>query len=107
LKEGFFFDEVEVPSGGNADVVVAVVVPVVVDVETLRIEVAHVDVVAVRVDADCSLPSKPPEIEVYRPKAYILSFLYFIREQIIFVTTSPRSEQEVLSQSFIARYRYP
>ena len=41
---------IEVPSGGQTEVVVAVVVPVVVDAEPAGIEVAEVDTVAVRVD---------------------------------------------------------
>ena len=39
--------ERRLPGGRHADVVVAVVVPVVVDVETVGVEVAHVDAVAV------------------------------------------------------------
>ena len=47
-----FFAKIEkrLPSRGHADVVVAVVVPVVVDVQAVSIEVADVDPVAVRVD---------------------------------------------------------
>ena len=52
------------PSGGNTQVVVAVVVPVVVDVETLPIEVANIDAVAVRVHDVCLPPSNSPEVEV-------------------------------------------
>jgi len=37
------------PGGGQADVVIAVIVPVVVDVETVGVEVADVDTVAVRI----------------------------------------------------------
>jgi hypothetical protein len=61
--------------------VVAVVVPVVVDVETVLVEVADVDTIAVRGDVVCPSSSVAPEVEVYRSRAYILSFLYFIREQ--------------------------
>ncbi len=45
--------------------------------------------------------------QLYRRRRYILSFLYFIREQIIFVIISSKDKQEVLSLSFITRYRYP
>ena len=38
------------PGGRHAEIVVAIVVPVVVDVETVGIEVANVDMVAVRVE---------------------------------------------------------
>ncbi len=37
------------PGGGDADVVIAVVVPVVVDVQAVGIEVANVDTIAVRI----------------------------------------------------------
>ncbi|OGZ18511.1 MAG: hypothetical protein A2Z68_02685 [Candidatus Nealsonbacteria bacterium RBG_13_38_11] len=63
-----FFDyqtKKEVPSGRDAQVVVAVVIPVVVDVETLRIEVADVDTVAVRIYIICLSSSMSLEIEVY------------------------------------------
>jgi len=40
-------------------------------------------------------------------RVYILSFLYFIREQTTFVIISSKDKQEVLSLSFITRYRYP
>lgn len=40
--------EIEVPGGRQTDVVIAVVVPVVVDVQTILVEVADVDPVAVR-----------------------------------------------------------
>jgi len=40
-------------------------------------------------------------------RVYILSFLYFIREQTTFVIISPKGKQEVLSLSCITRYRYP
>ena len=41
--------EKEVPSGRQTEVVVTVVIPVVVDIEPIRIEVAHVDAVAIGV----------------------------------------------------------
>lgn len=40
--------EKEVPRGGKTNVVVAVVIPIVVDIETLRVEVTDIDTVAVR-----------------------------------------------------------
>lgn len=49
--ESVLFDyqtEKEVPRGGNANVVVAVVIRPVVDIETIRVEVADIDTVAVR-----------------------------------------------------------
>ena len=45
--------EIEVPSGRDAQIVVTVVIPVVVEVETIGIEVAKVDMVAIRVNALC------------------------------------------------------
>lgn len=51
----------EVPRGRDADVVVTVVVPVVVDVEPVVVEVADVDTVTVRVQS-CSFPSLSPKI---------------------------------------------
>ena len=53
------------PGRGNPDVVVAVVVPVIVDVETLLVEIAEIDEVAVRVHDVCLSPSNSPEVEVY------------------------------------------
>jgi len=41
--------EKEVPNGGKADVVIAIVIPVVVDIETTWVEVTDIDTVAVRV----------------------------------------------------------
>lgn len=49
--------EIEVPGGGQADIVPVVVVPVVVDIETLGAEVAHIDAVTVGATKICSLPS--------------------------------------------------
>ncbi len=67
--------------GGDTDVVVAVVIPVVVDIEAVLAEVTDIDTAAVRSDIVCPPSSVALEIEVYCHKAYILSFLYFIREQ--------------------------
>lgn len=50
IQKAFLFWEIEVPGRPETDVVVAIVVPVV-DVETLRIEVADVHAVTVRVHA--------------------------------------------------------
>jgi hypothetical protein len=60
-----------------------VVRPVVVDIETIGVEVADDDTVAVRVPIFYSPSSLALEIEVYFPlkRDYILSFLYFIWEQ--------------------------
>jgi len=49
------------PSGSEAQVVVVVVIPVVVDIETIRIEVANIDTVAIRVKKICLLSSKGTE----------------------------------------------
>ena len=73
--------EVEVPEGRDAQVVVTVVIPVVVDVETLGTEVTDVDVVAVRVDAICLSSSKSLEIEVYflhKAKLYPLFPVFYL-----------------------------
>lgn len=74
------FDRIErrLPGRGETKVVVAVAVPVVVDVETLGVEVADDDVIAVRVQKFCPLLSMTrlyaaPDIEVYR-RSY-LAFL--------------------------------
>lgn len=85
-----------------------VVVPVVVDVETLVVKVADIDAVALRV-ANCSLPSEAPNLEVYRwfAPAYILLVLNFIREGLPFGSISARNEQEVKSPSLLARYLDP
>lgn len=51
IKWAFLYiDRDGLPSRGHADVGVAIVVPVVVDVQAVRIKVADVDPVAVRVD---------------------------------------------------------
>ena len=55
--------ETEVPSGHQPQVAIPVVVPVVVDVETVVVEVAQVDVVAIGVHAVSPLPSMPPNVE--------------------------------------------
>lgn len=49
--------ESEVPGGRQTKVVPLVVIPVVVDVETLGIEVAHVDTVTVGATKNCPLSS--------------------------------------------------
>ncbi len=49
--------ETEVPGGRQTNIVPLVAVPVVVDIEALGIEVAHVDAVAVGATRNCSLPS--------------------------------------------------
>jgi hypothetical protein len=54
-------NEMILPSRGEAQVVIVVVIPVVVDIETLRIEVANIDTVAVRVNKICLLSSRGTE----------------------------------------------
>jgi hypothetical protein len=49
------------PSRGEAQVVIVVVIPIVVDIETLGIEVANVDAVAIRVKKICLLSSRDTE----------------------------------------------
>ena len=58
--------ERRLPGRGETEVVVPVVVPVVVDVQTLRVEVADVDAVAIRVEY-CPFPSVAPGVEGYPP----------------------------------------
>jgi len=48
--------EKEVPGGGQTDVVIAVVIRPVVDIETVRVEVTDVDAVAVRGKVACFRP---------------------------------------------------
>ena len=74
---------VGLPSRGQTDVVVAVVVPVVVDVQPVRIEVADVDPVAVRVDMLPASVRVTGTRGLQPVRAYILSFLNFIREQLL------------------------
>ena len=102
--------EIEVPGGGETKVVVPVVIPVVVDVQTLGIEVPDVHAVAVRCEGNCPLPSVPPEMEdgFTVRKSFPLfpvwssgTFRACLRE------TSLESEQEFQSRSFFARYRDP
>ena len=50
-KESVFIDEAEVPGRREAEIVVPIVIPVVVDVQAIRVEVADVHAVAVRVHA--------------------------------------------------------
>lgn len=69
------------PSGGDTDIAVRIVVVPVVDIEAVIVEVPDVDVVAVRVDECCPFPSVTPKIEVYcHSVAYVLSLLYLIWE---------------------------
>ena len=102
--------EQELPGSTSAKVVVVVVIRVVVDIEPVGIEVANVDAVTVRRKYVARSRPYALGIEVYvRQLAdYILSALYFIREQLRKArNTSPRSEQEVHSLSLPTRYRAP
>ena len=54
-------NEMRLPSRGEAQVVIVVVIPIVVDIETLRIEVANIDTVAIRVKKICLLSSRDTE----------------------------------------------
>lgn len=70
----------EVPKEEDAQVRIAVGIVVVVDIETVAIEVAGVDVIAVGIFARSHRLS--PELELYYPIwIYALLFLNFIREQ--------------------------
>ncbi len=64
----------EVPRGGDTDVVVAVVIPVVVDIQTVSIKVADVNTVAVRIHVICLSSSVSLGIELYCPFGLICSF---------------------------------
>jgi len=64
-KEAFVAEK-KLPGRGHTDVAIAVVIPPVVDVEAVLVEVADVDAVTVRIDANCSFLSMSPEVEVYR-----------------------------------------
>ena len=57
----------EVPRGGDTDVVIAVVIPVVVDIQTVSIKVTDVNTVAVRIHVICLSPSVSLGIELYCP----------------------------------------
>lgn len=57
--------EKRLPSRREPQVGVPVVIPVVVDVETLGIEVADVHAIAVRVERNCPFPSMSPDREGY------------------------------------------
>jgi len=57
----------EVPGGGDGQIVIAIVIPVVVDLEAGSIEVAEVDAVAVRIHIICQLSPESLEIKVYCP----------------------------------------
>lgn len=74
---------IEVPGRPETDVVVAVVVPVV-DVETLRIEVADVHAVTVRVHAVL-----PVLVSGTEGEGVYLSLLNFIREHPLIQAESP------------------
>lgn len=73
--------KIEVPGTGDAEVVVAVVVPVVVDVEAAGIEIADVDAIAIRIHCLPALFRATGTRGLPPARDYVLSFLYFIREQ--------------------------
>lgn len=66
-----------VPRGNKAQMTIAVGIPIVVDVETIRIKVADIDTVAIRIqNIVCFYPSHQ------KWKALsVLCFLYFISKQ--------------------------
>ncbi|PIR86319.1 hypothetical protein COU13_01570 [Candidatus Kaiserbacteria bacterium CG10_big_fil_rev_8_21_14_0_10_43_70] len=69
----------------------------------MAVEVADVDAVTVRIDANCSFPSVPPKVEVYRQaKAQSLYPLppVFYLEAFLEKKISTRNKQEVKSLSF-------
>ena len=55
----------EVPGGGDGQIAIAIVIPIVVDLEAGSIEVAEVDAVAVRIHIICQLSPGSLEIKVY------------------------------------------
>lgn len=71
--------EKELPGGPEEHVVVAVVIPVVVDVHATLVDVEF-GVVAIRERSIAHSRPRAPEVEGYCLAAYILFFLYFIRE---------------------------
>ena len=79
--------ERRLPGRRHTEVGIAVVVPVVVDVETLGVEIADVHAVAVRVQIFvrsrlCPLWHRSLRFTAGCANAYILSLLYLIREQL-------------------------
>jgi hypothetical protein len=77
-------NEMRLPSRGEAQVVIVIVIPVVVDIETLRIEVANIDTVAIRVNKICLLSSRdtesrglPPALLIKRTKLYPLLSVFY------------------------------
>ena len=107
--------EKEVPRGRQTDVAVAVVVPVVVDVQPVLVEVADVDPVAVRGDKYCFLPSMALGIEVYASP--FMTRIYPLRPESFLGAvgtgmnhcpdTSSRRKQEFRSLASLMRCRYP
>ena len=50
FPRAFSLNEKEVPDGGETEIVIAIVIGVVVDVQTIGVEIADIDAVAVRVE---------------------------------------------------------
>ena len=73
----------ELPSRRDAELVIVVVIRVVVDIEASRIKITNVDTVTIgRPRFACFHPFSL-KVEFYCLLAYILSFLYFIREYFV------------------------
>ena len=77
---------------GETDVVVAVVIPVVVDIEAVLVEVADIDTVAVRSDIVCPFSSMALEIEVYCQEGLYPFFPLFYSGAIFCQDTSAKNE---------------
>ena len=67
MNGAFLQDGGGLPGGRQTEVIIAVIIPVVVDVQTVGIEVADVDTVAVRIHIICQLSPESLEIKVYCP----------------------------------------
>lgn len=106
------FNQIErrLPGRREPQVGVALVVPVVVDVQTLGIEVADVHAIAVRVERIYPFPSESPDREGYRRG--FPAFLYpldpeCIVEAVPCWTSSPETGKKLESLSCFAHYPDP
>lgn len=64
LKEEQFQAEMEYPGGSKPDIAIAIIVIPVVEIKTVRVEVANIDVIAIRIKIICLFSSISQEMNL-------------------------------------------